>query len=80
MARRIKKMHPGRGGWSEWQAPVMKGYLMQCCDCELVHEMEFKTFVERGRKKDGAFTAVHLPPDIRVLFRARRERKAQRRS
>lgn len=79
MARRIKKMIEGRGGWSEWQAPVMKGYIMQCCDCDLIHEMEFKTFVARGQKANGKFTVVDLPPEIRVLFRARRERIARKR-
>lgn len=74
MARRIKKISSGRGGWSEWQAPVMKGYFLQCCDCDLIHEMEFKTFIERDRKKNGAFAAVELPPEIRVLFRARRSK------
>jgi hypothetical protein len=26
-------------GWSEWIHPL-PGYLMQCCDCGLIHEME----------------------------------------
>lgn len=28
-------------GWSEWIHPL-PGYLMQCCDCGLVHRMEFE--------------------------------------
>lgn len=28
-------------GWSEWIHPL-PGYLMQCCDCGLVHKMEFQ--------------------------------------
>lgn len=51
----------------------MKGYLMKCCDCGLVHELEFKTFVET-RQKRGAFEMVDLPWPFRVLFRARRQR------
>ena len=26
----------------EWEEPVMKGYLFQCCDCGLVHRMDFR--------------------------------------
>ena len=71
---RFKRMVEGRGGWCDWQAPVMKGYLMKCCDCGLVHELEFKTFVETNQKRDGRFEMVELPWPIRVLFRARRTR------
>lgn len=70
---RFKKMIEGRGGWCPWQAPVMKGYQMKCCDCGLVHELEFKAFVETAQKR-GAFQIVELPWPFRVLFRARRQR------
>lgn len=69
--RRFKRMIEGRGGWCEWQAPVMKGYLMKCCDCGLVHELEFKAFVETNQKR-GTFKVTELPWPFRVLFRARR--------
>lgn len=72
---RFKKMKVGRGGWCEWQAPIMKGYLMKCCDCGLVHELEFQTFVEVDKKSNGRFEMVPLPWPFRVLFRARRQRK-----
>ena len=26
----------------EWEEPVMKGYRFQCCDCRLVHRMDFR--------------------------------------
>jgi hypothetical protein len=32
-------MEPDEDGWSEWIHPL-PGYLMQCCDCGLVHELE----------------------------------------
>ena len=75
---RFKTMIEGRGGWCEWQAPVMRGYLMKCCDCGLVHEMEFKTFAETRQKKNGMFTIVEMPWPIRVLFRARRQRRPRK--
>ena len=29
-------------GWCDWVCPKPKGYLMQCCDCELIHEVDFR--------------------------------------
>jgi hypothetical protein len=29
-------------GWSDWIQPLMSGYRMACCDCGLVHEMDFR--------------------------------------
>lgn len=26
----------------EWHAPRRRGYLLQCCNCGLVHRMEFR--------------------------------------
>lgn len=46
----------------EWVKPVMKGYRMMCCDCGLVHVMDFKVIRwGRGHK---------------VLFRADRHNRA----
>lgn len=27
---------------NEWREPIRKGYKMCCCDCGLVHEMDFR--------------------------------------
>ena len=27
-------------GWCDWVCPKPQGYLMQCCDCGLIHEVE----------------------------------------
>jgi len=48
---------------NEWARPVMKGYRMQCCDCGLIHEMDFK-IIRWGRGH-------------KVLFRARRHERAK---
>ena len=29
-------------GYSEWVQPVTRGYRMQCCDCGLVHTLDFR--------------------------------------
>lgn len=31
----------------EWVQPKMKGYLMGCCDCGLVHAVDFKITGEK---------------------------------
>lgn len=42
MGTRFKTMVEGRGGWCEWIFPSTKtNYLMKCCDCGLVHEVQF---------------------------------------
>ena len=34
----------------QWIQPVMRGYRMACCDCSLVHRMNFKIVrVKRGK-------------------------------
>lgn len=65
---------PGRGGWSEWIFPVHdRNYLLKCCDCGLVHEVQFKAFAETNQKR-GAFRINILPWPIRAMFRCRRDR------
>ena len=33
------------GGW--WVEPIRRGYKMCCCDCGLVHDMDFR--VQKGK-------------------------------
>lgn len=74
MKVRFKRHTAGRGGWSEWICPTPeKNYLMKCCDCGLVHEVQFKTFAET-HQRGGTFRIVPLPWPIRTMFRARRSR------
>jgi len=37
----------------EWQQPIEKGYKMKCCDCGLVHIMDFRIY--KGRVQMRAF-------------------------
>lgn len=30
------------GDWTEWIRPKRKGYKMACCDCGLVHNLDFR--------------------------------------
>lgn len=53
----------GEDGWSEWIHPLRTdghGYLLQCCDCGLVHEMEFSLSEGEGVNSNC------------LIFRARR--------
>lgn len=68
---RFKKQTAGKGGWSLWVYPTPTSYLFKCCDCGLVHEMQFKAFVEANKKR-GAYEVIVLPQPIRAMFRARR--------
>ena len=71
MKTKFKHHSARKGGWSEWVYPIQKSYLFKCCDCGLVHEMQFKAFIEKDKKR-GNFKVVELPEPIRTMFRARR--------
>lgn len=56
-------------GWSEWRHPS-RGYLAQCCGCDLIHEMEFAIVPARNAGDvacNEGEDAAHL-----VIFRAKR--------
>lgn len=61
-------MHPDEEGWSEWIHPL-PGYLLQCCDCGLVHDMEFA--IGETIDKGGPFNPGESEEGV-VIFRARR--------
>jgi hypothetical protein len=37
----------------EWVRPVMTGYRMECCNCGVVHVMDFRVTPERGLEMRG---------------------------
>lgn len=47
-------------GWSRWVYPDMENYKMACCDCGLVHDMQFRVTDDYDR----------------VEFRARRNNRS----
>ena len=64
-------------GWSDLILPVMKGYKMACCDCGLVHELDFEVFAITGQTEAGVFTLRPLTDDeAQVAFKARRDNRA----
>jgi hypothetical protein len=48
------KCHPVAPG--EWVQPRRRGYYMQCCDCGLIHRMNFR--IRDGRIQFQAFRAT----------------------
>lgn len=60
-------------GWSEWVNPNPKKYMLACCDCGLVHEMQIglAMFTEKGIAKIDFLDASH---EKGVVFRMRRHK------
>jgi hypothetical protein len=68
-----RRMVARDGGWCEWVEPIMDGYRMTCCDCGLVHDMQFKVLRKGAVNPDGSWRARELDPEnYRVSLRARR--------
>lgn len=64
-------------GFSEWIAPTHKKYQMACCDCGLVHELQFKITREGYKNAKGEWNMLPTKvKKLRVLFRARRNKRA----
>ncbi len=57
-------------GWSNWICPKPTGYLMQCCDCELIHEVDFR--VVRYESENSEVYEVVDDPNLQAQMRARR--------
>ena len=68
----------GKNGWCRWVPPLMRGYKMACCDCGLVHEMQFKAVRVTKINRDKTWNYRELSrKKFRVMFRARRTKKKQ---
>lgn len=53
----------------EWVEPIRRGYKLRCCDCELIHTINFR--VVKGRIQLQAFR------DYRATAAARRRKRAR---
>lgn len=51
----------------EWQQPITNGYKMRCCDCGLVHLVDFR--IHEGRIQFRMFR------DDRATSQSRRQRR-----
>ncbi len=59
----LKKIKEVKDG--EWVQPVSHSYLLQCCDCDLIHKLDFAVIDSDG----------DILNDVRVYFRAYRVEK-----
>lgn len=74
---RYKLMVQRADGWCDWVEPVMAGYKMSCCDCGLVHDMQFAVLKKGADLPDGTWEAEEMDPEkFRVRLRARRNKRA----
>ena len=75
---RFRKEQEVEDGWSRWVPPRMDAYRLACCDCGLVHDMEFKVVEKIKDNPDGTWEHGEPldPAKYRVLFRARRNNRS----
>jgi len=73
---KLRREIENEDGWTRWIQPVMQGYRLACCDCGLVHTMEFR--VLKIAKENGVEVVTdELPPDeYQVEFRASRNNRS----
>ena len=57
-------------GWCDWVCPKPQGYLMQCCDCELIHEVDFRV-VQYEPRPSEVYEVVD-DPNLQAQMRLRR--------
>lgn len=57
--RRMAKIKCKPVGPGEWQQPIRKNYLLQCCDCDLVHSLDFR-LLKDGRGNFIQFRAFRV--------------------
>lgn len=62
-SRRIKEAYYTPKA-NEWVQPVPRGYRLACCDCGLVHDMDFRVIKWAGGKR------------TKVQFRVRRNNRS----
>lgn len=44
MAKFIDETEATKNKWTRWVQPLRTNYKMACCDCGLVHDMEFRIY------------------------------------
>lgn len=73
MTEQFKTYFAGEDGFSEWVSPKHGSYLMKCCDCGLVHEMQFQVvrFIGEPNENGDTYCKPVKNNDIQALFRVR---------
>jgi hypothetical protein len=65
-------------GYGEWTRPRMRDFREQCCDCGLIHRLDFRIVDAKGRSLPSSRTKGRSRPSSRlhVEFRTRRDDRA----
>ena len=75
--RRYDQVEDAGDGWTTWIQPVMSGYKMACCDCGLVHDLDFKAVRVKSKNDDGTWNFVELDDGrYRITMRVRRNARS----
>lgn len=53
----------------KWVQPIPQGYKFQCCDCGVVHRLDFRVVNEHGEKLGDCYK-------LKAQFRAYRDNRA----
>jgi len=56
----------------QWVQPIRRGYKLACCDCGLVHRMDFRIY--SGRVQFRVFRDERATGQMRRWNKARKER------
>lgn len=73
---KYEQHHANEDGWSKWIKPVMKGYKLACCDCGLVHKVDFAVVKITKKKGDLKWSQPIKANSHEVEFRVRRDNRA----
>jgi len=74
---RFRKEKAVDGEWSRWVTPV-QDYKMACCDCGLVHNMQWRVLKVTDAHPDGMrFEAEEVPwGEYRIAIRVSRNKRS----
>jgi hypothetical protein len=67
----VKYQEPEAG---QWVQPVKKGYKLACCDCGLVHVLDFR--IRNGKPQFRAFRNNHSTALLRRWMKAKEQENA----
>ena len=75
--RDYTKIQADGSGWCAWQSQIhghgKRNYRLACCDCQLVHEMQFRVIKRRNGRLDVVFRASRNNRATAALRRGRKK-------
>lgn len=72
---RYKKKIVSKNNWTQWEMPRMRGYRWACCDCGLIHNMDFRVLRVYGHVGKNILMAK-VVSGFRIEFRVKRNNRA----